>query len=55
MARTNYSEPASYFPKSVRKELGLGEFAGGAKKAASGKKAASTKAAAGKKSASKKK
>lgn len=22
-----YSEPAGYFPKSVRKELGLGEYA----------------------------
>ena len=25
--RIKYSEPASYFPESIRKEFGLGEYA----------------------------
>ena len=25
--KTTYSEPAEYFPKSIRKELKIGEFA----------------------------
>ena len=27
MAKVVYKEPASYFPKEVRKEFGLGEYA----------------------------
>ena len=35
--KVRYSEPADFIPKSVRKELGLGEFAPGAKTTNSGK------------------
>lgn len=38
--RINYTEPADYFPKSVRKELKIGEYAPTEKKATPAKKAA---------------
>lgn len=44
--KIHYSEPADYFPKSVRKELKIGEYA---------PKAAAPKKAAAKKTATKKK
>lgn len=44
--RIHYSEPADYFPKSVRKELKIGEYA---------PKASKTEAAAPKKATAKKK
>lgn len=37
--KIHYSEPAEYFPKSVRKELKIGEYAPKAKPAAAPKKA----------------
>lgn len=40
MAKVNYSEPSDYIHKSVRKQLGLGEYAPAEKKSASKKKPA---------------
>lgn len=36
--KIHYSEPTDYFPKSVRKELKIGEFAESAKKPTATKK-----------------
>lgn len=41
--KIHYSEPADYFPKSVRKELKIGEYAPAEKKATPAKKAAAPK------------
>ena len=41
--RINYSEPVDYFPKSVRKELKIGEYADSGKKSAPAKKATPAK------------
>lgn len=41
--KISYSEPADYFPKSVRKELKIGEYAPKAKPQAAPKKAAAPK------------
>ena len=38
MAKVNYSEPSDYIPKSVRKQLGLGEYAPAEKKKSASKK-----------------
>ena len=37
--RISYSEPAEFFPKSLRKELGLGEYASKETKKAAAKPA----------------
>lgn len=43
--KIHYSEPADYFPKSVRKNLGIGEYAPKEKKSTAGAtKKATTKA-----------
>ena len=49
--KIHYSEPVDYFPKSVRKELKIGEYAPKANKttAATAKKTATKKATATKK------
>ena len=41
--RIHYSEPADYFPKSVRKELKIGEYATSEKKTATATKKATPK------------
>ena len=41
--RIHYSEPADYFPKSVRKELKIGEYATSEKKTATTAKKATPK------------
>ena len=51
----HYSEPADYFPKSVRKELKIGEYAPKAKTAAGATKKATTKKATTKKATNTKK
>lgn len=43
--KIHYSEPADYFPKSVRKELKIGEYAQTEKKATSAKKTTAKKPA----------
>ena len=41
--RIHYSEPADYFPKSVRKELKIGEYAPSEKKSTTTAKKATPK------------
>ena len=41
--RIHYSEPADYFPKSVRKELKIGEYAPKKSETANAKKATPNK------------
>lgn len=43
--KIGYSEPADYIPKSVRKELKIGEYAKTTKKATTKKKVAKKKVA----------